>query len=70
MKELNDDVFAPRNHLLFIVRGWYRKPWLGRQSFNPRLGRGSSLWAGSSAWYAGDVGQAEERPVCKTFLVQ
>jgi hypothetical protein len=39
--------------------------WIIVKGFNPRGISGSAEWAGSSAWYADDSGQAEERPVCK-----
>jgi hypothetical protein len=35
------------------------------KGFNPVIISGSAEWAGSSAWYADETGQAEERPVCK-----
>ena len=35
------------------------------KGFNPVIISGSAEWAGSSAWYADERGQAEERPVCK-----
>jgi hypothetical protein len=35
------------------------------KGFNPVIISGSTEWAGSSAWYADETGQAEERPVCK-----
>jgi hypothetical protein len=35
------------------------------KGFNPVRISGSTEWAGSSAWYTDESGQAEERPVCK-----